>query len=156
MIIVTPHQALAKAYKYCAYQERSQFEVRDKLFSFGLENDEIENIIFTLIEENFLNEERFALAYSSGKFRISKWGKIKIKQGLKEKNVSDYCIKKALSSIDNTEYAALIIKLIKQKSKLLTDTNKLSKSKKVINFLLSKGFEYEAVLQEVKLFLQLK
>ncbi len=88
--------ALAKAEHYCAYQERSQQEVRDKLYEWGLYSNVVERVITELIAGNFLNEERFANAYTRGKFNQKGWGKNKIKQGLKFKRVSDPLIKKAL------------------------------------------------------------
>src|ERR1700753_2259928 len=92
--------ALRKAEHYCAYQERSQQEVRDKLYEWGLHQNAVENLIVQLIAGNFLNEERFANAYARGKFNQKGWGKIKIKQGLKFKKVPDVLIKKALQTID--------------------------------------------------------
>src|SRR5258708_2225078 len=97
---LSPEQALVKAMKYCAYQERSQQEVRDKLYSFGLHQKEVEEIISRLITDSYLKEERFAIAYATGKFRIKKWGVVKIRQGLKEKRVSDPLIRIALDQID--------------------------------------------------------
>src|SRR5476651_1731742 len=96
--------ARAKAEHYCAYQERSQQEVRDKLYEWGLYPNAVENVIVQLIDGNFLNEERFANAYTRGKFNQKGWGKIKIKQGLKFKKVSDVLIKKALNSINGDDY----------------------------------------------------
>ena len=86
--------AKSKAEAYCAYQERSQYEVRGKLISLGMRNQELEEIILHLIETNFLNEERFAKAYAQGKLRVKGWGKNKIKQGLLFKQVSTPLIKK--------------------------------------------------------------
>ena len=91
----TPEQAIPKIKQYCAYQERCHAEVKDKLYSFGLHRKDVDEIIVLLIGENYLNEERFAIHYAGGKFRINHWGKNKIKQALKQKRVSDYCIKKA-------------------------------------------------------------
>ena len=108
--ISDPHQGYLKARGYCAYQERSQQEVRSKLYEWGLWKEVVEEVIVKLINDNFLNEERFALAYAGGKFRIKKWGKIKIQQGLKLKGVSEYCIKKAFASIDYDDYLNLIQK----------------------------------------------
>ncbi|KKX49207.1 regulatory protein RecX, partial [Sphingobacterium sp. IITKGP-BTPF85] len=102
--IYTPKQALLKAASYCAYQERAQQEVRDKLYEWGLFQEDVEEIISQLISDNFLNEERFAIAYTLGKLRIKSWGKIKIKQSLKLKRVSDPLIKIAFSKIDLDEY----------------------------------------------------
>jgi len=155
MEIVTPHQALGRAYKYCAYQERCQQEVRDKLYSFQLQEDEVENIIVKLIEENFLNEERFAIAFAGGKFRVNKWGKPKIKQALKQKHVSDYCIKRGLAVIDVDDYLNALKKLATAKNKMLSDTNKFARAKKLQSYLLSKGFENDLIMTQIKLILKM-
>ena len=97
---LTPQQALQKLKHYCAYQERCHSEVRDKLFSLGIWKRDQDAIIATLIEENYLNEERFALAYAGGKYRMKQWGRQRIRYELKQKQVSDYSIKKALKQID--------------------------------------------------------
>ena len=88
-VVLDKKAALAKAEHYCAYQERSQYEIRNKLYEWGLWTTDVDEIISELILTNFLNEERFAKAYVSGKFNINKWGKIKIKQGLKLKKVPE-------------------------------------------------------------------
>ena len=90
----TPQQALQKIKHYCAYQERCHSEVKEKLYGVGLRKNEVDEIISTLIEENYLNEERFAIQFAGGHFRIKNWGRVKIKYELKQKQVSDYCIKK--------------------------------------------------------------
>jgi regulatory protein len=102
--IIDEKLALEKAGHYCAYQERSQQEVRDKLYEWALWPSAVENIIAKLIEGGFLNEERFAKAYATGKFRQNAWGKMKIKQGLKLKRVPDVLIKKALNNINYDDY----------------------------------------------------
>ena len=101
---LTKEQALQKLKHYCAYQERCHSEVKEKLFNLGVWKKEHDEIISTLIEENYLNEERFAIAYAGGKWRVKHWGRVKIKYELKQKQVSEYCIKKALMAIDNDEY----------------------------------------------------
>src|ERR1700754_3040388 len=100
--------ALNKAEHFCAYQERSQQETRDKIYEWGLWPDAVERVISQLIEGNFLNEERFAKAYTKGEFNQKAWGRIKIKQGLKFKRVPDVLIKKALLTIDIDDYAATL------------------------------------------------
>jgi regulatory protein len=120
----TPQQAKQKAEGYCAYQERAQQEVRDKLYEWGLHQTDVEHIISTLIEENFLNEERFAKAYALGKFRMKGWGKIKIKQHLKGKRVSDPLVRIALREIGPDEYEEKIKEAIAKRIK--TDISKLS------------------------------
>ena len=100
----TPQQSIPKIKQYCAYQERCHAEVRDKLYSFGLYKKDAEFIISQLISENYLNEERFAILYAGGKFRIKQWGRVKIKHALRQKQVSEYSIKKALKEISESDY----------------------------------------------------
>ena len=146
----TPLQSLPKIKQYCAYQERCHSEVRDKLYSFGLHQDEVEEIIYTLITENYLNEERFAILYAGSKFRMKQWGKSKIKQSLKLKQISDYCIKKALKEIDEADYKKTFQKLADQKLKTLKgERNIFIKKRKLQDFLLHKGFENDLVREAV-------
>ena len=137
--------ALAKAEHYCAYQERSQQEVRDKLYEWGLWSDDVENLIAELIETNFLSEERFALAYVSGKFKIKHWGKIKIKQGLKLKKVPDKLILNALKTIDPEEYRETIRKAAEKKLTTIVEKDRFKRKYKVVSYLLSKGFETDII-----------
>lgn len=131
---------------YCAYQERSHAETRDKLYSFGLYKPEVENLLAQLIEENYLNEERFALAFAGGHFRTKQWGRVKIKFALSQKRVSIYCIKKALASIDEEEYESCLEKLATAKlAGLRSEKNIFAKKTKLQNFLLQKGFESDLV-----------
>lgn len=126
---------------YCAYQERSQQEVRDRLFKLGIKGLEIDTIISYLIENNFLNEARFASAYVSGKFRIKRWGKIKIKEGLKLKGVPPAIIKKALNQINEEEYLETLTDILKKKMQTLGFKKDLKTKNKLINHALSKGYE---------------
>ena len=112
---LTPAQAWEKIKPYCAYQERCHSEVKEKLSGYGLHRPDVEQLMSRLIEENYLNEERFAIAYASGHARIKKWGKVKITHGLRQKGVSAFCIKKALNEIDMDEYFAILQKLAAQK-----------------------------------------
>lgn len=124
------------------YQERCHSEVRNKLYGFGLNTEEIEMLISTLIQENFLNEERFALAFAGGKFRIKKWGKAKIKQALNFKKISPYCIEKALKSLDDTTYEKNFEKLADIKwLSLKAEKNKYIKQTKLRRYLMGKGYE---------------
>jgi regulatory protein len=155
MEIITAEKALIKLYKYCAYQERCQQEVREKIFSMGLRKEEVESIIVRLIEENFLNEERFAIAFSGGKFRINQWGRVKIKHALKQHDISEYCIRKAMQVIDMDDYEKLIDVLIKKKNKQLNDSNKLARAKKIQSYMYAKGFEQELVMPKLRVALDL-
>lgn len=142
----TPQQALPKAKNYCAYQERCHSEVKDKLFSFGLNKTEVDEMLSTLIEENYLNEERFATMYVGGHFRIKNWGRVKIKYELKKKMVSPYCIKKALETIDDADYMKTLEKLAEQKLKTLkSEKNHFIKKKKLQDHLLMKGYESDLI-----------
>jgi regulatory protein len=120
--------------------------VRDKLYSFGLHKNEVEEIISILITENYLNEERFAIHFAGGKFRMKQWGKVKITQALKFKKVNDYCIRKALKEIDSKEYEKTFKKLAEQKLKTLKgEKNIFIKKRKLQDFLLQKGFENDMI-----------
>jgi regulatory protein len=141
----TPKEALIKIRDWCAYQERCQQEVRDKLYEYGLKTDDVENIIVQLISENFVNEERFAIAFVGGKFRIKKWGKIKIRLELKAKRVSDYCIKKGMAQIEDTEYINTLKRLLMLKAKLITEKNYLKKKQKLLRYALGKGYEQDLI-----------
>lgn len=144
--ITDPQLALQKMQSWCAYQERSQQEARDKLYQFGLWTDAVENIISKLIEDNFLNEERFAIQFARGKFNIKKWGRIKIKIELKQKRVSDYCLKKALQQIDETDYYNTLKQLLTAKRKTIKETNPYKLKYKLINFAVSKGYEKDLII----------
>ncbi|MDX2045732.1 MAG: regulatory protein RecX [Chitinophagaceae bacterium] len=135
-------QALQKAKHYCSYQERCHAEVKEKLYSFRLRKTDTEALLSQLIEEGYLNEERFAIQFAGGKFRMKQWGRIKIKYELKQKQVSEYCIKKALKQIGDEEYIRIIHKLANQKwQSLKGEKNLFIKLRKTQDYLLQKGFE---------------
>jgi len=137
--------ALAKAEHFCAYQERAQQEVRDKLYDWGLWPDAVENIIVKLIGANFLNEERFAKAYAQGKFKQKGWGRIKIKQGLKFKKVPDILIKKALHTIDGDNYIAMLTKALNKKAAMLTEKDDYKRRYKLQQYAMSRGYESDLI-----------
>ena len=143
--IFSREQAKVKAESYCAYQERSQFEIRNKLYEWGLHQKDVEEIISELIEQNFLNEERFALAYSLGKFRIKGWGKIKIRQGLKLKRIPDKLIIKSLKAIDDDDYLSTLKKILEKKSKILSEKEPFKLRYLLTRFAASKGFELDMI-----------
>ncbi len=140
--------ALEKIKHYCAYQERCHREVRTKLLSMKVYGNELENIIVTLIEEGFLNEERFAIQFVRGKFYHKKWGKIKIKYELKMRDISPYLIQHALREIDDKDYRNIIIKLATQKLLTIKNIkNKFEKTNTIKNYLAQKGFESNLILE---------
>jgi regulatory protein len=151
-IVYSPEAALVKARAYCVYQERSHQELRDKLYEWGLHQKEVEAIISELITTGFINEERFAVIYAGGKFRIKKWGKVKIKMALKEKRVSDYCIRKALAAIDIEDYVKTLRDILVSKSASVKESNPIKKKYKIAQYAVSRGFESDliwAILGEV-------
>jgi regulatory protein len=142
---LTKEQALQKLKQYCAYQERSHAEVQQKLWDLGVWKSEHDGIISTLIEEDYLNEERFAKAFVGGKFRMKEWGRKKIYYGLKEKKVSEYNIKRGMKEIDEDEYEKVLHRLAEKKYESLKSEQYLVRKKKTIDFLLQRGFEQELV-----------
>lgn len=144
-------RALEKIRHYCGYQERNHREVREKLFSMGLYAQQVEEIIGSLISDNFLNEERYALAFAGGKFRMKGWGKVKIRYEMKQQGISDYCIKKALQSIDEEAYADMLQKHFQLKAATLkSEKNHFIKKTKIRNFLLQKGYESDLINELLK------
>lgn len=143
---LTPLQAFARAKEYCAYQERCHSETKDKLYSFGLGTSDVERIISQLIEENYLNEERFAAAFARGKFKMKHWGRVKIRYEMKQRQITEYCIKKAMREIDEEEYVATLNKLMDDKLRTLkSEKNLFVKRRKLTNYLLQKGYERDIV-----------
>jgi regulatory protein len=146
-------EAKIKAGSYCAYQERTQQEVRDKLYSLGLFRDEVEEVLTDLIIEKFVDEERYARAFASGKFRIKKWGKMKISYALKQKKLSSYCIDRALEEISKDEYEEQIIQLIEKKYDQLSGDEFMVKNK-IVNYLVGKGYEHDLIWPLLNNYLQ--
>lgn len=143
---LSPEQALQKLRHYCGYQERSHQEVREKLYSFGLRKPDVENAIATLIGEDQLNEERFAIQFAGGHFRLKHWGRVKIRYELKQKRVSDYCIKKALAAIDETDYVKSLADQAARKWEILgAQTDLPTRRRKLRDFLLQRGYEQDRV-----------
>lgn len=140
---------LNKIQNYCAYQERCVYEVKLKLYNFNLNQNKIDDIVNKLINDNFINEERFALAYVQGKFRIKKWGKKKIFAALKQKKIPDNIIQDAIKNIDDNDYINTLKHLINNRikdEKELEDKKLISKT---INYLLLKGYEYHLVIDNI-------
>lgn len=142
-------QAIKKLEYYCAYQERCHQDVEDKLYSMKLSKSSREIVMLHLLENDFLNEERFSRAYARGKFRIKKWGKQRITKELKAKNISDYNIKSAMKEIDESEYYRTFDKLAEKRFLELNETDIYKKRKKLANYLLYRGWESYLVYKKV-------
>jgi len=146
---LTPSQARGKIEYYCAYRERSQVEVREKLYQYGLTPPEVEQLIAELIEGNFLNEERFACAYVRGKFEQKKWGRLKISQGLYRHKISPYLLKKAFAQIDAQDYQQTLSAILVKKWRSLKVGNSFQKKGRVAVYAISRGFESDLVWDEL-------
>ena len=148
---LTKEQAHQKIKHYCAYQERCHQEVKEKLYGYGLHTPDVDFLISGLIEENYLNEERFAILYAGGKFRMNDWGRIKIRYALRQKQVSDYCIKKALKEIDADDYQSKLQKLAESKWELLKKEKSVPlRKQKLQAYLMQKGYESDLIQDIVK------
>ncbi len=130
---------------YCRYQERCHKEVRSKLYDLGCRKDEVEEIISELIQSDILSEERYAIAYARGKFRMNKWGKKKILYALRHNQVSDYCINKALKEIDGADYYTTVLQLIEKKLPDYKSNYQHVTKSKLVKYLLQKGYEYPVI-----------
>ncbi len=146
----TPKEAREKIEAYCAYRERSQQEVKQKLYEYGLYTDLVNEIISELIQNNFLNEERFARAFVRGKFSIKKWGRVKIRQALYPHHLSDYVLKKAFTEIDEEQYDAVLREVIAKKARLVKEKNEFRRNGKIAQYVIARGFEPDLVWDVIK------
>jgi regulatory protein len=147
---LTPSEALGRMYRYCAYQERSHSEAKNRLYEFGLSRDDVDDLLTRLITEGFLNEERFAKAFAGGKFRIKKWGRIKIVNELESHGLTANCIRSGLKEIDDQDYLETLRNLLRKKSELLTEENEFAYRDKLSKYAIQKGFEPDLVWKLIK------
>ena len=142
-----PKEALEKLRKYCAYQERSHEDVVQKMWDLKIPEDWRDDIVLSLMQENFLNEERFARTFVRGKFSIKKWGRIKIIEGLKKHRVSKQCIKLGLTEIDEDKYLQVLRDTIEQKKSQLKEKNQWKRKSAIYRFATQRGFEASLINQ---------
>ena len=148
----TPNQALAAMQKYCATQERCHEDVKNLLIKHQVYGDDLDNILIDLVQNNFLNEERYAEAFARGRFKMKKWGRKKIIYGLKAKRISTYCINKGLAQIDEEDYINTLIDVL-QKKYIILESKQLGQYeilKKLSAFAIQKGYEPHLVYEEAK------
>jgi regulatory protein len=144
--VVSVKDAFLNMCKFCAYQERTQKEIRQKLFDdYILDEDEREFIIVRLIEENFVNEERFAKTYAGSKFRVKKWGRLKILQALKMQGLSKYCIEQGMKEIEDDDYEKTLKSVIEKKLRLIKEKDPVKKKYALVRYVVSKGYEQDIV-----------
>ena len=140
-----PDWIFSKMKQYCAYQERSMYDVKTKLKTFHLQDDVYESIILELEKEDYLNEERYARVFASGKLRINHWGKNKIFAALQQKKVPELFILEGINTIDDDEYTSVLREVIAKKNNELKESDINRRNKKLAKFAISKGFEYNLV-----------
>jgi len=144
----TVQEATKKLEHYCAYQERCHQEVKQKLKDMHMIPQAIDVIIVHLLKHNFLNEERFAKTFVSGKFKIKRWGRRRLTFELKKKDISKVNINQALKTIENEEYIEIFNDLAEKKANSIKETNKFKKRKKIIDYLLYRGWESHLVYEK--------
>ncbi|TDO29288.1 regulatory protein RecX [Sediminibacterium goheungense] len=147
---LTPDQAWQKIKHYCAYQERNHQEVKEKLFGFGIRKTDVDLLISRLIEEDYLNEARFAVQFAGGHFRLKKWGRVKIIYELKQKRISSANIKSALKEINEEDYRAVLQKMAAVKWRSLKNEQHLNRRAKTTQFLLHKGYEPQLIHEAIE------
>ena len=147
---LTAAEVRRKIYHYCAYQERSHQEVKNKLYDLELSSQEVDEMISHLITEGYLNEERFAKAFAGGKFRLKSWGRMKIVQALEAKGLTKNCINSGLKEIDEVDYLKTIDLLVSKKLSQVDEDNPFIKREKLANYVIQKGFEPELVWKAVR------
>lgn len=148
--ILLPSEILSKMQSWCAYQERSQFDALQKLFKMGVEKETAEEIIAQLISENFISEERYAIAFAGGKFRIKKWGKEKIRNELRKHKIPESIITTTLARLDPTLYDDELDKLVSKKIKSLKGLGRDKMYLKTFGYLVGKGYEAALIKDKLK------
>lgn len=134
---------------YCAKEDRCQQQVMDKLSDYGVSSSVSEEILLDLILEKYVDEERYARSFCSGKFKIKKWGRRKIIFELKKKKVSEVCIQKGLEEIDEIAYLQTLQHLLEKKKSMINDTNQFVRKKKMVDYVVRKGFESDLVWEAI-------
>ncbi|PQJ76890.1 regulatory protein RecX [Polaribacter glomeratus] len=145
----TVNEIKRKIENYCVYQDRCHKEVEQKIRDFQLIPEARELILLSLMKDDFLNEERFSKSYARGKFRIKSWGKPRIVRELKFRDISAYNIKTALKEIDEESYLETIYRITEKRNEVISEPNIYKRKKKLIDFLMRKGFETDLIYKTV-------
>ncbi len=145
----TVEEATRALEHFCAYQERCHLEVEQKLTKMKMIPSAQEHVILHLLKENYLNEERFAKSFVRGKFLIKNYGRLRISNELKLRKINPSLIQKALTEIDDEAYIKTLKNLIDKKNASIKESNIYKKKKKIIDFLLRKGFEYNLIQENL-------
>ena len=154
--VFTVDEIKRKLEQYCVYQDRCHKEVEQKMRDYNLIPAAKELILLSLIQDNFLNEERFSKSFARGKFRIKNWGKQRIIRELKFRDISTYNIKTALKEIDENEYLNTIYRITENRNDVISESNIFKRKKKLIDFLMRKGYENDLIFKIVNEIIQKK
>lgn len=138
-----------KLERYCVYQDRCHKEIETKLKEFILIEEAKNQIILHLLEHDFVNEERFSKSFTRGKFRVKKWGKQRIVREMKQREISAYNIKVALKEIDEAAYLDTVFEITEKRNRLINETNVFKRKKKLSDYLMRKGYEFELIYTTV-------
>tara|TARA_B100001250_G_scaffold296978_1_gene258505 strand:+ start:48 stop:524 length:477 start_codon:yes stop_codon:yes gene_type:complete len=144
--------AIERLKNFCTLQDRCQFDVIQKMKEWGLLELTQDHVLEILITDKYIDEERYAQSFCRGKFRIKKWGKMKITNELRKKQISNICINKGLEEIEDKEYEILLNNLLKKKNNSLKDKNHFTRKKKIASFLIQRGFEGNLVWDKIREF----
>ena len=147
--VFTVDEIKRKLEQYCVYQDRCHKEVEEKMREYNLIPEAKEMILLSLLQDNFLNEERFAKSFARGKFRIKHWGKQRIVRELKFRDISSYNIKTALKEIDEQDYLKTIYSITEKRNEAISEPNIYKRKRKLIDFLMRKGYENELIYKTV-------
>lgn len=146
---ISKKEALVKAQNLCAYQEKCESDIRNKLYAWKTNPDDMDDIIEQLKTEQFIDDQRFAITFAKEKFRFNKWGKIKIEYALKQKNISSGFISNAIQEISEKEYDSILMNELNKKYSTLKESDEYTMKSKLIRYALSKGFENGKVFDVV-------
>lgn len=148
-LIVDFQIALEKAAKYCAYQERCQWDLEKKMMEWNIDTEIREEVLVEMIQQNFINEERYAKAFTNGKVNIKRWGRIKIKNELRARKISDYSIRKAFEEIDEDKYVLNLQHLLQHKDGIIYAKDDFERRMKLFQYISSKGYETQIINDEL-------
>ncbi len=146
---ITLKEIESKLQHYCSYQDRCHKEVIKKLKTFKIKSSDVNQIVSNLINKNFLNESRFSKSFVRGKFNIKNWGKIKILNELKKRNISPYNISLGMKEINEIDYQKKLEHIFKKKLSSLDGLNTVSKKKKIISYLIYRGWESNLIYEKI-------
>lgn len=147
---LSPSSDLEKMRKYCAYQERSHHQVEQKMYDLRIPQDQQDIIILNLMQDNFLNEERFARAFVRGRFNIKKWGRLKVIKGLKQHRVGKKCIQLSLQEIDDGAYLNVLKNIVEKKNSQLKVKDVWRRRSAIYRFAIQRGFESGLINEAMK------